>query len=228
MTAVIALKYLCDSLMEEVRLVLETTNKKGEGMPKQIIVNELIKGIVSKPSLAWWLEYLEDFRQRLKPELSRFTLPCIGDKGDLRKGQYSCRHLSEFKPKLIADDQFSLETQGIFSGNILSPSIPHKKSDGVKMFWGLTRSAKWVKVEYYFVVEGKDEVLTEVYIKEVTLENLFKTKLFLATITPVHVWNLLFNNFREWHKKREELFLQSKDLFDEVCLVDQLCVGVPR
>ncbi len=194
-------------------------------MPEEMLVNKIITGAIPEPNLTWWLTYLENFRLRLKSELNRFTLDNIGKCGHLRDGEYGSHKLSEDNPVLVGNNKFSLSTQGIFDAEILSPTqqqLPKKEGVSVKMFWGLTRNAEWVKVEYYFLTKGRKEVATMVNIRETDLEKLFKMEFHLTEVTPIKVWTLLYYQVKEWHRKREELFRHSKSLFDEVCLVSQL------
>ncbi|HZS43196.1 MAG TPA: hypothetical protein VFA52_03195 [Candidatus Paceibacterota bacterium] len=204
------------------------------------INTEVLEKLVrpNQPTREEWVELIEARRKLIKSHLDKFTLPTLGKLECMKSESGFCHEISFDGPTTVGNENFSLETQGIFhlqplqavktvpnSGYRSYPSGP-SVPNGSKVVWGLTRSGLWVLATIHFIgLPGyKERGREKAEIIEIQQANL-PTIIGATEEEPQQIWEKLGEAIKRWARRREELYNQALNLA-RVVEIEELSVSL--
>ncbi len=187
-----------------------------------------------------WVALIEARRDLIKPHLDKFTLTELRNIQCLRSEVSFSHAVRNDSPKVSGDEEFSLNTQGIFdnprSAEIRIPNSgfrpgPHGLAtpNGKLQIWGLARSGQWVLVTVNFVGEAgyKDrgyERATEVLIVSTTIETIINQ----TKENPLEIWKTLGQAIKNFAEHRLALYEATEALAQKIEIEETMMSLIPK
>ncbi len=167
------------------------------------VLKELLEG--KKLTIEQQLQVLEYRRDILTRCMKKFSQNTLGQLACMDSGNGFYHDLSVDEPDIVSiDDEFSLDSRGLYGGNMLSV-----KKDGKRYAFG-TDHESWLLIEITYLYEAKDRLRKyerAAWVQVIRTD--LPTILGEIKIDGYQIWRYFKKVTDEWVSNRKELYDQA-------------------